>query len=195
VTLLSNNDRDCFETNTSTEFINHFSPPIQLKPYMYEIGLVQIGLTGPTIQQQGRVGWVNARACPFHSRSDAFIEHAPPCNALIKRGVGFTCAQHVSLSAHCFAGLCRLSTFVFLSILLAMAGCLSMFPNAFRAWIQYFSVRPFTEASLVGSDKFRVIVGLCSIGGINRRVLVAVSIITIMSFALLGSFRSKPPTT
>jgi hypothetical protein len=52
VTLLSNNDSDCFETNTSTEFINHFSPPIQLKPYMYEIGLVQIDFDVTKFKEQ-----------------------------------------------------------------------------------------------------------------------------------------------
>jgi hypothetical protein len=47
-----------------------------------------------------------------------------------------------------------------------------------------------TEASLRVSDKLRVSVDLCSIEGINGRDGVAVSIITIKSFALLGSFRS-----
>jgi hypothetical protein len=61
-------------------------------------------------------------------------------------------------------------------------------------WNLKCSFRLVTEASFRGSDKFRVSVGLCSIGSINRGDGLAVVIITIMSFALLGSFRSKPPT-
>jgi hypothetical protein len=42
VTLLSNKDLDCFQNNYSTNFINHFNPPILLKQHCYEIGLAQM---------------------------------------------------------------------------------------------------------------------------------------------------------
>jgi hypothetical protein len=42
VTLMSNSDLNCFSSNTSTNFINHFSPSLALKPYRYEVGLAQI---------------------------------------------------------------------------------------------------------------------------------------------------------
>jgi hypothetical protein len=65
---------------------------------------------------------------------------------------------------------------------------------SFYLWNLKCSFRLVTEACFRVSVKFSVSVGLRSIRGINKSDRVAVSIITIKSFALLGSFLSKVPT-